>query len=124
MLFAGLSVWTFTRRLHSGARLVCIIRWPIILMVLAVMMALHAAYFAVTTALTCAVLLIVFGALLLLERTAGAGPVYTPPVVAAAYPGTFSAADVQAEEARSRAAWAATDGGEIRSDPDSTKGGQ
>jgi TM2 domain-containing membrane protein YozV len=124
VLFAGLSVWTFTRRLRSGARLVCIIRWPIILMVLAVILALHAAYFVVTPELTISVLLIVFGTLLLLERTAGAGPVYTPPVVATAYPETSSAADAQAEEARSRAAWAATDGGETRSDPDSTKGGQ
>jgi TM2 domain-containing membrane protein YozV len=122
VLFAGLSVWTFTRRLHSGARLVCIIRWPIILMVLAVMLAMHAAYFEITGGLIFSVLLIVFGALLLLERTAGAGPVYTPPIVAEAYPG--SAADAQAEEARSRAAWAATGGGEARSDPDGTKGGQ
>jgi TM2 domain-containing membrane protein YozV len=124
VLFAGLAVWTFTRRLRSGARLACIIRWPVILMVLAVMLALHAAYFVVTSGLICSVLLIVFGVLLLLERTVGAGPVYMPPVVAAAYPGTSSAADTQAEEARSRAAWVATDGGEARSDPDGTKGGQ
>ena len=48
ILLAGLSVWLFTRRLHSGARLVCIIRWPMILMVLAVLLALHAAYVPIT----------------------------------------------------------------------------
>jgi TM2 domain-containing membrane protein YozV len=124
VLFAGLSVWLFTRRLRSGARLVCIIRWPVILMVLAVMLALHAAYFAVTLGLTCSVLLIVFGAVLLLERTAGAGPVYTPPVATTASPGPARAVDAQAEEARSRAAWVAPDGDDTRSDPDGTKGGQ
>jgi TM2 domain-containing membrane protein YozV len=76
VLFAGLSLWLFTRRLYSGARLACIIRWPVILMVLAVMFALHAAYVVVSFGMTCAVLLIAFGALLLIERTLGAGPGY------------------------------------------------
>jgi hypothetical protein len=44
--------------------------------VLAITSGLHAADYAVTFGLTCSVLLIVFGALLLLERTVGAGPVY------------------------------------------------
>ena len=124
VLFAGLSVWLFTRRLHSGARLVCIIRWPVILMVLAVMLALHAANFMVTSGLTYSVLLIVFGALLLLERTAGASSGYRPPAAATASPGPASAVDAQAEEARSRAAWAAVDGDGPKTDPDGTKGGQ
>ncbi len=76
VFLAGLSVWLFTRRLRTGAKLVCIIRWPVILMVLAVLLALHAAYVPVTIGLTASVLLIVFGALLLLERTAGASPAY------------------------------------------------
>jgi hypothetical protein len=50
------------------------VRWPAILMVLAIASGLHAADYAVPFGLTCAVLLIVFGALLLLERTVGAGP--------------------------------------------------
>lgn len=79
VLFAGLAVWLFTRRLYSGARLACIIRWPAILMVLAIIFALHAAYFVVSFGMTCAVLLIVFGALLLVERTLGASPAYVPP---------------------------------------------
>jgi TM2 domain-containing membrane protein YozV len=76
VLFAGLSLWLFTRRLHSNARLACILRWPVILMVLAVMFALHAAYVVVSFGMTCAVLLIAFGAMLLIERTLGAGPGY------------------------------------------------
>jgi hypothetical protein len=75
VLFAGLAVWTLTRGLKSGKRLVCIVRWPVILLVLAIMFALHAAYVDVTFGLTCSVLLIVIGALLLLERTVGGAPV-------------------------------------------------
>lgn len=80
IFFTGLAVWLFVRRLGSGTRLVCIVRWPVILMVLAVMLALHAAYVPVTIALTTSVLLIVFGALLLLERTVGAGSYDASPV--------------------------------------------
>jgi hypothetical protein len=94
LLFAGLAVWLFARRLHSGARLACIVRWPVILMVLAVLFALHAAYFVVTFGMTCAVLLIVFGALLLVERTLGAGPGYAAaePVYGTPAPSAYSAA--------------------------------
>ena len=95
-------------------KLICVIRWPVILMTLAIMFALHAAYFAVTFGLTVSVLLIVFGGLLLLERTAGASPVYEPPVSYSVVP---SSVDAEAEAARSRAAF-------TESDPDSTKGGQ
>jgi hypothetical protein len=123
VFFAGLAVWLFVRRLGSGARLVCIIRWPVILMALAVMLALHAAYVPITAGLTAAVLLIAFGALLVLERTAGAGPVYAPP--AASYsvvPPSASVVDAQAGEAPARAAWAEPDA--ARNNPDDTKGGQ
>lgn len=131
ILVAGLSVWTWTRRMRSGARPVCILRWPVLLMVLAVMLALHAAYLPVTAGLTASVLLIVFGALLLLERTAGASPAYAPTAASATYPATYpptaSVVDAQAEEARSRAAWVAPDAPDsnaTKSSADDTKGGQ
>jgi hypothetical protein len=113
ILFAGLSTWLFTRRLRSGVKLICIIRWPVILMTLAILFALHAANLNVTFGLTVSVLLIVFGALLLLERTAGASPVYEAPVSYSVVPG----ADATVEPAPSRAAF-------TESDPDTTKGGQ
>ena len=122
LLFAGLSAWTFTRRLHSGARLVCIIRWPVILMVLAIMFALHAAYVPVTFGLTASVLLIVFGALLLLERAAGPDPVYAPPVASTSY--STSVVPPPDPETPSRAAWESPVVDRTSSDPDSTKGGQ
>jgi hypothetical protein len=124
VFFAGLSVWLLMRRLRSGAKLVCIIRWPVVLMVLAVMLALHAAYFPVTFGLAFSVLLIVFGGLLFLERTAGAGPAYAPPVVAAPYSRTATVVDTQAEEARARTAWGTSSSNETNIDPDATKGGQ
>jgi hypothetical protein len=76
VIFFALSLLILWRRIRSGARLVCVVRWPAVLMVLAITSGLHAADYAVTFGLTCSVLLIVFGALLLLERTVGAGPVY------------------------------------------------
>jgi hypothetical protein len=78
-----------------------ILRWPVILMALAVMFALHAADFHVTFGLTFAVLLIVIGGLLLAERAAAEAPVYVPPVSVVP--------SVSEEEAhRARAAWAAS----------------
>ena len=129
VLFAGLSIWLFTRRLRTGAKLVCIIRWPVILMVLAVILALHAAYVPVTLGLTASVLLIAFGALLLLERTAGAShadePTFaTPMYPAAPYPGAASVADVPPGETPQRAAWAAPESEGTRTPPDDPKGGQ
>jgi len=100
ILFAGLSVWLFTRRLGAGVPVVGILRWPVILMALAVMFALHAADFHVTFGLTFAVLLIVIGGLLLIERAAAEAPIYAPPVSVVP--------PVSEEEAeRARAAWAA-----------------
>jgi hypothetical protein len=114
ILFAGLSAWLFSRRMHSGVKLICIIRWPVILMTLAILFALHAAYLPVTFGLTVSVLLIVFGALLLLERTAGATPVYEPPVSYSVVP---NSAPAETEADLPRAAF--TD-----NDSDTTKGGQ
>ena len=114
-LFAGLAVWTFTRRLRSGTRKVCIVRWPVVLMVIALMLALHAAYFAVTFSLTASVLLIVFGLLLLLERTTGASPAYAPAPVASA---TFGS---QSEETQPRTSWNAPSAAEP--DPSDPKDG-
>jgi TM2 domain-containing membrane protein YozV len=129
VFFAGLSIWLFTRRLRTGAKLVCIIRWPVILMVLAVILALHAAYVPITIGLTASVLLIAFGALLLLERTAGANHAYEPPIATPIYPGTTysgtaSVADTQTGETPVRAAWVAPDSDVTRKNPDDTKGGQ
>jgi TM2 domain-containing membrane protein YozV len=102
ILLAGLASWIFARRLRSGARIICILRWPLILMALAVMMALHAANVAVTFGLTCAVLLILFGGLLLLERTVGAGPLYgAPSATTTGYTSVVPPADTEAP----RAAW-------------------
>jgi hypothetical protein len=108
VVLAVLSVYLFTRRLGRGVRLACILRWPVILMVLAVLLALQAAD-VVPLWKTWSVLLVAIGAVLLLERTAGAGvatPVagYVSPVPASAPP---TAAEVDAE--RTRAAWAATE---------------
>jgi hypothetical protein len=105
LLFAGLSVWLFTRRLRSGVPLVCILRWPVVLMVLAVMLALHAASAPVTAGVTLSVLLIVFGALLLLERTAGVGQHAAPPIDP--YAGSVYGMTPPVEGASSRAAWTA-----------------
>ncbi len=126
VLFAGLAVWAFTRRRQSGAKIVCIVRWPVILMVLAVMSALHAAYFAVTFGLTCAILLIVLGALLLIERTVAADPLYCAPVAAAAYPGAAGSpySSTSSEATQSRAAWDTSQIDTPKNDPDGTKGEQ
>jgi hypothetical protein len=104
---------------------VCIIRWPVILMVLAVMLSLHAAYVPITAGFTASVLLIVFGALLLLERTAGISPVSAPPIntYSVVPPGAANVVDAQTGEAPARAAWVAPDDA-AKSDPDDTKGGQ
>ncbi len=126
VLVAGLAAWTFTRRMRSGTRRICILRWPVMLMVLALMLALHAAYLPVTAGLTGSVLLIVLGALLLLERTIGASQTYTP-ASAPTYPVTPSVADTPPGEVRSRAVWTVPDvpnSGATNSSADDAKGGQ
>jgi hypothetical protein len=128
ILLAGLSVWLFTRRLHSGARLVCIIRWPVILMVLAVLLILHAAYVPITIGLAAAILLIAFGALLLLERAAGVIPLAASPLDPSPYIETpYTVApngNVQAPESPARAAWGAPGSEGVPHTADDTKGGQ
>jgi TM2 domain-containing membrane protein YozV len=125
VLFAGLAAWTFNRRLRSGARTVCIIRWPVILLVLAIMSALHAAYFAITFGFVCSILLIVLGGLLLLERTVGASPVVHgapgPPKGTAE---TVSGADAQVQDDHSRAGWSSAVDESTRSSPVGPKGEQ
>jgi hypothetical protein len=120
ILFAGLSIWLFTRRLHTGARLICIIRWPVVLMVLAIMLALHAAYVPVTFGLTVSILLIVFGALLLAERAAGSDPLYAPP---APTPGYSSVVPPPDPTTPTRVAWEAPVVENPTANPDDTKGG-
>ena len=122
VFFAGLAVWVFLRRLRLGVRPVCILRWPVVLLVLAVMLGLHAAYVPVTIALTASVLLIVFGALLLLERTAGASTVYAPPIET--YPVAAGVVTPPVENAPGRAAWAEPSVEAPASDPDHTKAGE
>ena len=107
ILFAGLAGWIFTRRLRSGAKIICIIRWPLVLMVLAIMLALHAANVAVTFGLTCAVLLILFGGLLLLERTIGVTPTYQAPVTTTGY--TSVVPPSEPVDPQPRATWSETD---------------
>jgi TM2 domain-containing membrane protein YozV len=128
IFLAGLSVWLFTRRLRSGARLVCIIRWPIILMVLAVLLILHAAYVPITIGLAASILLIAFGALLLLERASGAIPPAAPPIEPSPYveaPYTVAPdGNVQAAESPARATWVAPGSEVAPHNADDTKGGQ
>jgi hypothetical protein len=124
IFLAGLSIWLFTRRLHSGAKLVCIIRWPVILMVLAILLTLHAASLPITIGLAGSILLITFGALLLLERTAGAPPLFpvgATPFAETPYTGA-PVIEVPVAESPARAAWATPD--EASHKPDDTKGGQ
>jgi hypothetical protein len=124
ILLAGLSIWLLTRRLHSGAKLVCIIRWPVILMVLAILLTLHAASLPITIGLAGSILLITFGSLLLLERTAGAPTLL--PMDAAPFPGSpYTSApvvEVPVAESPARAEWATP--AEASRNPDDTKGGQ
>jgi TM2 domain-containing membrane protein YozV len=123
ILLAGFSVWLFIRRLRSGARLVCILRWPIILMVLAILLTLHAAYVPLTIGLAGAILLIAFGALLLLERTAGANSAPIAPLPYAESPfASAGTVNIPTAESPARAAWSAPDA--VPHNPDETKGGQ
>ncbi len=122
IFLAGLSIWLFVRRLNSGTRLVCIIRWPVILMVLAILLILHAANVPITIGLAGSILLIAFGALLLLERAAS---VAVPPIDPAPYPyAGATEGNVQAVESPVRAAWGAQDAEVIPHAADDTKGGQ
>jgi hypothetical protein len=86
VLLAGLSIWIFLRRLRRGTRWVCDLRAPVVLMALAIYSGCHAAYYMVSFGMFCAVLLILLGVLLLLERTVGAGPQYGGPQYVAGYP--------------------------------------
>jgi len=104
--------------------LACIIRWPVILMVLALMSALHAAYFAITFGLIASVLLIVLGGLLLMERTIGSCWTPPTPLTGAAYPGTTAGAPPPVEDAHSRAAWETSGQDAASSQPENPKGEQ
>jgi hypothetical protein len=81
VFFAGLSIFIFTRRMRCYRRssVVCYLRWPVTLMVLAILFALQAAYVA-TLGQTWPVLLVTIGALMLLERTVGVAPVTYEPL--------------------------------------------
>jgi hypothetical protein len=79
VIFAALAVFVLQRRLRYGRRLICYLRLPAVLIILAIMTGLHAAYFIVNAGLTFAVILIVLGGLLLIERTLGATPAFAAP---------------------------------------------
>ena len=89
-ILAGLATWMITHRLlhvcHTNgegftaeAVLYCVLRWPpIMLLVLAVLFALQAANLY-TLGQTWPVIIIAFGAMLLIERAVGRPVVYVPP---------------------------------------------
>jgi hypothetical protein len=101
IVLAGLAFWLLYRRVelvrattgatdqdHAHAseaarRLACQVRWPVMLLVLAVLFALQAAH-VLTIGQTWPVLFIALGALLLLERTLGHAGGYPPVGVAGA----------------------------------------
>jgi hypothetical protein len=84
LLFAGLAAWMLVRRLgyaggvHYRGSIACVLRGPVVLATLALIFALQAAQVA-TIGETWGLLLITFGAVLLVERTVGASNVPIPP---------------------------------------------
>jgi hypothetical protein len=121
-IMVGLAVWIFTRcvgylggssavHADNAAQLVCTLRAPVILLTLAVLFALQAAHVA-TLGQTWGVLVIVFGAMLLAERTIGSGPAhvygagYVPPSGYGVPPAGYAApaADASAAQAADDAA--------------------
>ena len=111
VLFAGLAVWTFVRRMTLGLHSLRELRAPILLTTLAVVFALHAAD-VVSLGRIWPVFLIVLGGMLFAERTAlgnlnmgkasfgGAG--YAPTSFVPAAP-----TEAEAAAERTRAAWSA-----------------
>lgn len=95
IVLAALAIWLLFQRVElarrmaeatgetssfgpeTGRRLACQIRWPIMLLVLALLFALQAAHL-LTLGQTWPVLFIALGALLVLERTVGRGGLYPP----------------------------------------------
>jgi hypothetical protein len=112
VLFAGLAAWSFTRGLRTGVSIVCRLRWPILLTVLAVLFSLQAAYVA-TLGQTWPILFIALGVVLLLERTAGKPNVYVPSAAygppPAAYTSVVPPVDLVPHDTPNRAAWTETD---------------
>jgi TM2 domain-containing membrane protein YozV len=91
VILAAVAVYIFTRRLGAGVRIICHLRWPVILMTLAVLFALQSLDIA-TLGQTWPVLVIAIGLLLLLERTLGTAAPYIPaaPVSTSVVPGPES----------------------------------
>ena len=123
VLFAGLAALSLARKLHTGVNVVCILRWPLVSGVLALLFLLQAIDVA-PLGRTWPILFIVFGAMLIVERTALANMNYSAPV----YPVSGSVVPPmdEAEAERARAAWAtAAEPGSTESHTtDLTKGGQ
>jgi hypothetical protein len=126
VLFAGLAIWTFTRRMAVGVRSVRAFRSSAILMTLALLFTLQAADVA-SLRRTWPVFLIVLGVLLIAERTALNTAGFA---AAAAAPTSFvppAMTNAEAEAARTRAAWSETGSADVPNaapdDHDTTKGG-
>lgn len=119
LLFAGLAALTLVRRMHTSVPVVCILRGPVLLAVLAVMFLLQALDVA-SLARTWPILFIAFGAILMLERSSLAHACVEPPVYPANDP--VAAPMQEAEAERTRAAWAAAN--PVAETTDLTKGGQ
>lgn len=101
IVLAALAIWVLYQRVdvarrmaegsgettglgpEMGRRLACQIRWPVMLLVLAMLFALQAGH-VLTLGQTWPVLFIAFGALLVLERTVGRGGWYAPVGIAGA----------------------------------------
>jgi hypothetical protein len=122
LVFAGLSAWAFVRRWRLGVRSVRAFRGAIILMTFALLFALQAADVAKLQR-TWPVFLIVLGVLLIVERmalnTAGFAAAVAAPT--SFVPPTMT--EAEADAARTRAAWSATEPTAGPDDHDTTKGG-
>jgi len=122
VLFAGLAVWTFTRRMTLGIWSVRAFRSSAILLTLSLLFTLQAADVA-SLKRTWPVFLIVLGVLLIAERTALNTAAFA---AAAAAPTSFvppTMTETEADAARTRAAWSATGPAAEPTDHDTTKGG-
>jgi len=104
LFFAGLSIWVFFRRLRPGGAVLRMMRGPIVLMVVAVVLALHAANLAISDGVAASILLIVLGVVMLLERVLG-GWRMTPAAMAGAGAGPGAGVASGVGAAGTGAAW-------------------
>ncbi|QMV19170.1 hypothetical protein GOB94_11170 [Granulicella sp. 5B5] len=105
LLFASLAALILVRRLHAGVPVMSILRAPVAMAVLALLFLLQALDVA-SLGRTWPILFIVFGAVLILERTSLANAAYGVPVYPAG--GSVVPPMNEADAERTRAAWAAS----------------